>query len=256
METIAERTKYLRNKKKWSQQRLAKECGGISWQAIQQLENGLTAQPRFLERLADALGTTPEWLLFGRGDVYMQQSAGRGMADMNYQAKQMTTPPEIEEVTDSGLIHHGTALPKQWVEEMYGIEPIPLYGSAAGDDGKAVTINDGEIQGWIPPHPKQMDALGLKMQGIIALYVHGDSMAPRYKSGEIVFVRPDIPSRGDDIVIEFSGDLPDYPDGHAVIKTYLNQTATEILCHQYNPDATLPYPKKAIRRVYTVVGRG
>jgi len=62
--TLGERVKAARNKKGLTQGQLADKLG-MSYHNIQNLESGRTKTCRFLEPLAEALGTTPNHLFAG-----------------------------------------------------------------------------------------------------------------------------------------------------------------------------------------------
>ena len=62
--TLGERVKAARNKKRLTQGQLADKLG-MSYHNIQNLESGRTKTCRFLEPLAEALGTTPNHLFAG-----------------------------------------------------------------------------------------------------------------------------------------------------------------------------------------------
>jgi len=78
--TIGERVKERRTALGLSQPQLAKRVGGISYQAIQQLERGGTS--RHLVSIARALGVTAEWLQDGVGPAPSKAAPPRpGSAD-------------------------------------------------------------------------------------------------------------------------------------------------------------------------------
>ena len=76
--TIGERVKERRTALGLSQPQLAKRVGGISYQAIQQLERGGTS--RHLVSIARALGVTAEWLQDGHGPAPAKIVSGRAAA--------------------------------------------------------------------------------------------------------------------------------------------------------------------------------
>jgi len=73
--TIGDRVKERRTALGLSQPQLAKRVGGISYQAIQQLERGGTS--RHLVSIARALGVTAEWLQDGHGPAPAKPLAAR-----------------------------------------------------------------------------------------------------------------------------------------------------------------------------------
>ena len=66
VKNIAERTKWLREKRGLSQKELAQRAG-VTQSTIGNVEAGLRRQPRELLALAAALQTTPQWLSSGEG---------------------------------------------------------------------------------------------------------------------------------------------------------------------------------------------
>jgi phage repressor protein C with HTH and peptisase S24 domain len=78
--TLADRVKERRHALGLSQPQLAKKVGGITYQAIQQLENG--GGSRHLVAIARALGVTAEWLQDGVGPAPSKAAPPRpGSAD-------------------------------------------------------------------------------------------------------------------------------------------------------------------------------
>lgn len=65
---FAARVRRLREKLGLSQSELAARIGtGVKQQSLDQIERGLVSRPRFLPELAQALGTSVQWLLTGEG---------------------------------------------------------------------------------------------------------------------------------------------------------------------------------------------
>jgi len=63
--TIANRVYKLRKKMEISQSELGDLIGGVSYQSIQNLENGKVTRPRYLSKLAEILGTSTDYLIDG-----------------------------------------------------------------------------------------------------------------------------------------------------------------------------------------------
>jgi phage repressor protein C with HTH and peptisase S24 domain len=126
-----------------------------------------------------------------------------------------------------------------------GADLVPVYGYAAGSDGDVITLNAGEIMERAPRHANQSDA-----RSAFAIRVRGSSMEPRYWQGELVYcVRKRPPKPGEDCVVELEG-------GEAFLKTYRQQTASELVCEQWNPNQPWKAPKAKVKALHAVVGRG
>lgn len=79
MKTIGDRVRERRTALKLSQPQLAKQVGGITYQAIQQLEAG--GGTKHLVSIAKALGVTAEWLQDGSGPVPSPKPPARAAAE-------------------------------------------------------------------------------------------------------------------------------------------------------------------------------
>ena len=64
MDTLAERLRRKRTEVGWTQEQLAQKVKS-SQAVIQKIENGKSLRPRRIDLIAEALGTTPAWLMFG-----------------------------------------------------------------------------------------------------------------------------------------------------------------------------------------------
>ena len=64
LDTLAERLRVKRKEVGWTQEQLAQKVGS-SQAVIQKIENGKSLRPRKIDRIAEVLGTTPAWLMFG-----------------------------------------------------------------------------------------------------------------------------------------------------------------------------------------------
>ncbi|HKQ43883.1 MAG TPA: helix-turn-helix domain-containing protein [Rhizomicrobium sp.] len=76
MKSLGERVRERRQALGLSQPQLAKKVGGITYQAIQQLEAG--GGTKHLVGIARALGVTAEWLQDGHGPTPARPGAARG----------------------------------------------------------------------------------------------------------------------------------------------------------------------------------
>ena len=63
--TLASRLRLRRKEKGWTQKELAERTGSTQ-AVIQKIENGKSLRPRNVVKLAQALGVSPAWLMFGQ----------------------------------------------------------------------------------------------------------------------------------------------------------------------------------------------
>ena len=64
LESLADRLRIKRKEVGWTQEQLAQKVGS-SQAVIQKIENGKSLRPRKIDKIAEVLGTTPAWLMFG-----------------------------------------------------------------------------------------------------------------------------------------------------------------------------------------------
>lgn len=125
-----------------------------------------------------------------------------------------------------------------------GTDLIPIYGTASGA-GDTIIINFDQEIGHVLRHPSQA-----KIVNPWAFRVHGDSMAPRYRDGELAFVNGGYePSKDEDCVIELN-------DGGVLLKMFIRKTAKEIIWAQLNPPKESKSLLTNVRAFHEVVGRG
>ena len=64
LDTLADRLRSKRKEVGWTQEQLAQKVGS-SQAVIQKIENGKSLRPRKIDKIAEVLGSTPAWLMFG-----------------------------------------------------------------------------------------------------------------------------------------------------------------------------------------------
>lgn len=167
METIGDRLKRLREAKRWSQAKLARESGLKSQGTIGNIEAGTRGYGDSVVGIALALNTSPQYLLCDTDDP----------------------GPAVHVI--SGHIEFGDEL------EIKALAALPLVGEIkGGPDGFLEELNYpvGHGEGTVQ-HPTSDPKA-------YALRVRGDSMHPRYRAGEFVIVEPSVePQQGDDVVV-------------------------------------------------------
>ena len=123
---------------------------------------------------------------------------------------------------------------------------LPVYGQArAGRDGFDLPAG-AEAMSHIA-RPFFLDGVGTAY----AVYVNGDSMEPRFRHGELLFVDPSRPpKRGDDVVVQVI--FGDEICGFA--KRFVSASDATTTLHQFNPETDIFHPTSDVKAVHLVVG--
>lgn len=122
---------------------------------------------------------------------------------------------------------------------------VPVVGVAAASVAGAFVV-DGVIDRVRRP-PGLMHA-----KNVYALYVRGESMSPRYRPGELIFVSPDRPpASGDDVVIQ----TRNHPGAalESWLKEYVRSDGTKIHVRQLNPGKDVEFPIDQVVDVHRVL---
>lgn len=118
---------------------------------------------------------------------------------------------------------------------------IPVYGYAAAGDAERIAYADSQIIDYLDPPPFWRGGDDLAYVRLV-----GDSMEPRYFSGEIVPVRLNLPpAKGQDCLIEFN-------DSTALVKTYQGQRDGRIFAEQYNERRAMDFDAASVRALHTI----
>jgi transcriptional regulator with XRE-family HTH domain len=203
--------KKLREELGWSQEKLARAVG-TSGPQINRLEKSQRRLTQeWMIRLADALGCHPSDLL----------------------PPYASDEKKNNEVTARRVFLRDSA-----------VETVPVLGQEGSKLG-AIVINEKEEAGRVSAHPQQAG-----VRRAFAFYTRGETMAPRYRSGELVYVvsnRP--PVEGQDCLIELK-------TGDACLRQFLRQTEGKLVYRQLNPEKEFRRDLSEIKALHTVVGRG
>ena len=181
-----------------------------------------------LEKLARVLGCSVEWLATGRGPV-------EPLPDANGSAQ------VISEQIDT-KVPHAAAMPVR--SEMP--QDIPVMGTAAGSLEGAFQLDTGAPVDHVRRPPGIASAVG-----VYAIYVTGESMAPRFEDGELIYVSPSRPARiGDYVVVQLENG-----NGHieAFCKRMLRRTAETIVVEQFNPPAELEFRLPEVLAIHRIM---
>ncbi|MGF1610963.1 MAG: helix-turn-helix transcriptional regulator, partial [Kiloniellales bacterium] len=194
---------------------------------------------------AQRLGVDWAWLLTGAGQPAAASQQAPGPLGLQETAGELS-PSLVPNVrpnvrAESVELPAAAGLPRN----------VPLRGTAACGDtvGEA---GDFEFNGEIVDYVRRPPGIAAA-RNVFAVYVTGDSMAPRFEEGELVFVHPDKPPvNGCDVLVELHGH--DGQPGPCYIKRLLRRTPSKLVLRQFNPprdDIELPLAK--VRVLYRIL---
>lgn len=192
---------------------------------IRNIRRGRSRNPRrdTLEKLAQVLECSFEWLATGRGPV---------------------EPPAGDTLRDGeGVLQPGdTGLPPR--REMPA--DVPVLGTAAGSLQGAFQLHAGEPIDHVRRPPGVATAVD-----IYAIYVVGDSMSPRFEDGELVYVSGRRPARsGDYVIVQIGAETEDV---EAYCKRLVRRDGERLVLEQYNPARTFEVPASTVLAVHKVL---
>lgn len=176
------------------------------------------------DKYAQAFNISGEWLFYGRGLMITPEL--RRTTDEQPKRPAPNALPVTRNVTFSG-------------------RTIPVYGLVMGGSEGALLL-DGRVVDQVIALPSLES-----VENAYAVYVTGDSMEPRYYSGEAVYVHPAKPPRKDDfVVIQIQGD-----DGRiGYVKQFKGYAEDEIVLWQFNPPGEIRFPREKVAEVHLIVG--
>lgn len=135
----------------------------------------------------------------------------------------------------------GSAAPETSATVTQLTRRIPVYGYAAagGEDHVAMATNQVLDYVDLPANLARGDAFIVRSTG--------ESMFPRYKSGEMALIEVDVPPvRNDDVLVELN-------DETGLLKEYRGQKDGYLLLWQYNPERELKIPLTKVRRMHAAM---
>lgn len=197
------------------------KAAGLSYQAIQQIEDGTSKSTRKLLELARALEVPPDWLT----------------SDVD------TPPPPKDKPNIKSAQSLGNFL---------NLAPMPLdlpiLGMAeCGPDGWSLW--NGDVVDMIARPPNLAG-----VPNAYGVYVVGDSMEPRYYAGEVAHVHPAKPvAPGNFVLVQCKpADAGEGPK--AVIKRLVRRSGKKVVLEQLNPPKMIELDADQIMSMHRIVG--
>jgi phage repressor protein C with HTH and peptisase S24 domain len=241
MNPKSQRLRWARQAGGYSSAAVFARTAGISEVTYRAYENGTRNLPEDAARLlAQKLGVNWLWLFAGEGEPRPGRRASSG--PMSPFEPPPTTVPGAEVDLAAGVALRGVAAMRR---------DVPVRGTAVGGDGGDFTFN-GEVVDMVRRPPGLAGAAA-----VFALYVHGDSMSPRFEAGDLIFVNPARPpTPGCDVVVELAP-KPGDSVGPCYIKRLVRRTADKVLLRQFNPPpgdrADFEIDKDQVRNMWRVL---
>jgi len=125
---------------------------------------------------------------------------------------------------------------------------IPVYGQVIGGLDGQFLFNGTQVAEVVCLPTLE------KVPGAYAVFVSGESMAPRFFPGETVYVHPNYPPRrGSDVVVQLKPEVEgDPPEGF--IKKFVSRNGDFLVLEQYNPPQTIRIPADRVVSVHVIMG--
>jgi phage repressor protein C with HTH and peptisase S24 domain/DNA-binding XRE family transcriptional regulator len=207
----------------WGQDDLAERLG-VNQSTVSSVESGQTTSPRGWQKYAELL-SIPE-------DEF------RELMFESVKAAERKRLPAVMRSSSSITAAPAPTMPNR---------DVPVYGRARGGDDGMYLFN-GDVIGW-ESRPPQLEGV----PDAYATYVDGESMYPRYKAGETVWLNPHKPAgRGDDVVVQLRPN-EEFDAPHGFIKEYVRKTPTKLVVCQHNPQREIEYDLGDVVSIHPIV---
>lgn len=211
-------------RKNWGVADLVREMGAADDKAtldrLYKYTSGNVENPRgdWMERIAKAIGLSEDQLRYGANSSRLIRPSGPERS-------------EVEKVGD-GLPDLGN----EWMD---------LLGVAEGGPDGSFSL------GEVIDHVRRPPGLR-KAKDAAALNVVGDSMVPRFKPGELIYVTKRPPAPGDDVVIELYEEI-EGTGQKTFLKELVRKTGLRIFCKQHNPETEIEFDAGEVKTLWRVV---
>ena len=175
--------------------------------------------------------------------------AGRTMADLY--------APGIEPGRSEGEI-----LPRPF-NPSEAPRDVPILGTADGgeleveDGGRTTRIERTIVEPEAIAHARRPPSIASNRK-VYALFIKGESMEPRYRAGDLVYVDPRRdPHVGDDVIVQLVDEAKADADPAEVVSVLVKQlvrkTATHFELGQYNPALTFRIERRRIEAMHRII---
>jgi phage repressor protein C with HTH and peptisase S24 domain len=147
----------------------------------------------------------------------------------------VTEPPPGSSATQPRPIDAPSASPPR---------DLPVMGAVKGGE-EGFYFNEGEAKEYTVRPPALAG-----VSNAFALYVHGESMEPRYYAGEILYVNPNRPvTKGCFVAVELANE-------QGLIKQFVHRSDELLVLAQFNPPKEIRLEMARVKRIYRITGSG
>lgn len=208
------------------------ELVGSSQKAVSDWEKGKVATMRNYAKVAEVVGLQiPKIVDMIARNAIETGKTSRLAPAIKERVEELMGASSIEVRNDRGMLERD----------------VPVYGRAQGGPDGKFEFN-GETMGWVA---RPMSLIGVA--DAYAIYVDGESMYPRYKPGETVWVNPGRPvGKFDDVIIQMHPEEENAVP-YGFIKEFRAWTPTHLIVFQHNPPGEVRYPRDQVKSVHRIV---
>jgi phage repressor protein C with HTH and peptisase S24 domain len=173
------------------------------------------------EKYGNAFGVSGRWIFYGDGRIELMVGKNKPLSNVGRR-------------TDT---------------VRYSTTRLPVFGRAMGGAEGQLIMGDQAVD--TVECPPMLDGV----PNAYALYVVGDSMEPRYRAGEVVYIHPGKPARrGDYVVVQIKGRGDSEPIGY--IKQFISLTPTTLVLQQHNPPSEMEFRRDEVLVIHRIVFSG
>lgn len=151
--------------------------------------------------------------------------------------------PAIEGVMSSSLKPLSTNINASVENIKNKPKDVPVKGTASGSQPGYFLLDDNIIDYVRRP-------TGIENRAdVFALYVVGESMEPRYFSGDLIYIDPHRPAKvGDFVIVQCVID----GESTVVVKRLMKRNSEKIILEQYNPEQVIEIKMETVEFVYRI----
>jgi phage repressor protein C with HTH and peptisase S24 domain len=218
----------------------------MSQPSISDLFNGIVSSPRKWREIARELQIPEEEMRqlmidAGREDgksTRLPRSVQDSMRDITYP---ITTTHEPNGTIDKTPIPMTIGKPTRM---------LPVLGEVVGGSDGHYDFN-GTVLDYVACPPSLAN-----VPDAYAVWIDGESMYPRFKSGELAYVHPRKPARrGDDVVVQVRPNAEDAPP-RGFVKELVGYSGDKLVLKQFNPDIRIEFPRDDIVSIHVITLSG